>query len=221
MCGRFALKSIPKALIEVFGLEPPEAEPRPDIRPSEAAAVLLREAKTGQPGFRSLSWGLVLARSGLASKPVRVINARAETLSKKPAFREAFRHRRCLVPASGFYEWRREGRRRLPFLFAPADPAAPLVLAGIWEEGAEGSGRPGSFAIITTAANAEVRPVHDRMPVILPPSAWKDWLDPEVWEYEGLAKWLGPAKDGFFQAEALPRFDGKTDTRERSLFPAD
>jgi putative SOS response-associated peptidase YedK len=221
MCGRFALKSMPKALAEAFGLEPPETEPRPDIRPGEAAAVLSREAETGRPGFRSLAWGLVLARAGIASKPGRLINARAETLSEKPAFREAFRRRRCLVPASGFYEWRREGRKRLPFFFTPADPAAPLVLAGIREEGPERIGRPGAFAIITTEANAEVRPVHDRMPVILPPAAWKDWLDPKVRDYEDLAKWLGPAKDGFLQAAAFPRSGGETDTGGRSLFPAD
>jgi putative SOS response-associated peptidase YedK len=221
MCGRFALKSIPKTLAEAFGLESPETEPRPDIRPSEAAAVLLRAGETGRQEFRSLAWGLVLARSGIASKPVRVINARAETLPGKSAFREAFRHRRCLVPASGFYEWRREVRKRLPFFFTPADPAAPLVLAGIWEGGSERIGRPGAFAIITTEANAEARPVHERMPVILPPAAWRDWLDPDVREHEELAKWLGPAKDGFLRAMALPRPNGETCTTGRSLFPAD
>jgi putative SOS response-associated peptidase YedK len=219
MCGRFALKTIPKSLAEVFGLEPPKMEPRPDIRPSEAVPVLLREEVTGRPVFRILTWGLVLPMTGIARKPVRLINARSETLHEKPAFREAFRRRRRLVPASGFYEWRRDGRKRIPFFFTPSDPAVPLVLAGIWEESSED--RSGAFAIITTGANMEVLPVHDRMPVILPPAAWQDWLAPEARKREDVTRRLGPAGDGFLKVDALLQTDEEKEARRRSLFPAD
>jgi len=125
-----------------------------------------------------------------------LINARAETVSTTPAFRNAFRSRRCLVPASGFYEWQAEGRHKQPFWFTPED-GAPLALAGLWERWHGDEETIESFAIVTCPANADVAPVHDRMPVILPPEAWRRWLEDPVEDARALMR---PAPTGLLRA---------------------
>jgi putative SOS response-associated peptidase YedK len=105
----------------------------------------------------------------------RLANARAESIAARPAFRDAFQRRRCVVPASGFYEWETRAGRKLPWYFTPRD-GPPLALAGIWAEGTDGT--PATFALITTEACPEVARIHDRMPVALPPEAVEAWLDP-------------------------------------------
>lgn len=206
MCGRFALAEIPELLARILGLAAPKIRPRYNIAPTQAATVVVNDAESGGVAFQDLVWGLTPFWAKDTSMAARCINARAETVHEKPAFRAAYRHRRCLVPATGFYEWRREGRTKTPFYFFPADPAAPLALAGVWEDWTDGVEHRRSFSIITTAANGTMRPVHDRMPVILPESSWPRWLDPEAQNPRRLADMLAPCPDAFLECRQVGPF---------------
>lgn len=125
-----------------------------------------------------LHWGFVPAWRR-EEKPAGIVNARAETVATKPSFREAYRKRRCLVPADGFYEWRREGGRRQPFFFSLPDDR-PFALAGIWEEWRSEERVLTTFCVLTTEANERMAPIHDRMPVILDEAKAEAWLDGEA-----------------------------------------
>ncbi len=192
MCGRFALAEINRELAQAFELPVPEIAPRYNIAPSQSVTAIVNDPESGGISFQPLFWGLVPFWAKDKSLAMRCINARAETAHEKPAFRAAFRHRRCLVPASGFYEWRRESRAKTPFYFAPADSAAPLALAGLWEDWTDGTGHLRSLSILTTAANAVMSPVHDRMPVIIRAESWRLWVDPKVQNPRELAPLLTP-----------------------------
>lgn len=186
MCGRFAL-GIPKKRLEaVFGLPVPDGyAPRYNAAPGQAVAVAAPE------GFLLPRWGLVPPWAD--PDAAGLINARSETVFDKPSFRDAVRARRCLVPAQAFYEWRRQGRARQPFAFAVED-ADVFAMAGILSrrrDGATGA-EIDTLAILTCAANAVMAPVHDRMPVILPDSAWGAWLDPATQGPGGIADLLVP-----------------------------
>lgn len=104
----------------------------------------------------------------------------AESVTEKPMFREAYQKRRCLAPASGFYEWRKNGRGKIPYYFSPKNEREPLVFAGLWENWNNGNETLWSFTIITTAANDFMKPIHDRMPLILKPEFWRKWIAPEA-----------------------------------------
>ena len=192
MCGRFACSEIPKPLAEAFGLTAPDDLPaRSNIAPSMPVAALIRDDETGKPVFGWLQWGLVpfWAKEKLIGH--RMFNARAETAHEKPSFRAAFRHRRCLIPADGFYEWKKEGKRKIPHFITLTD--APMVFAGLWETWNE----PGdeilqSCTILTTEANERVRPIHDRMPVILRPEDWELWMNHRVQNRRELEHLLAP-----------------------------
>ena len=189
MCGRFTNRFTWKELHERLDLigAPLNLRPRYNVAPSQDVAV----ARTSEEGhtLSMLRWGLIPAWAKDAAIGHKLINARSETAAEKPSFRSAFRHRRCLIPADGFYEWRRRGGARQPWLFGLRDDAA-MVFAGLWERWTvpEGAALTGSLAerspgdavetctILTTAANETVAPVHGRMPVILPPVAWDAWL---------------------------------------------
>jgi putative SOS response-associated peptidase YedK len=197
MCGRYAFYSPREAIERVFGVpDSPEVEPRWNIAPTQYVPVV-RVDREGRRVLRMLRWGLVPFWSRDESIGNRMINARAETLSRNAAFREAFEQRRCLIPVSGFYEWRREGRVRTPWFIESAD-GEPFALAGLWARwrprGSGASSEPlDSCTIITTDANALVAPIHDRMPVILPPEGFAAWLDPHGHDVAVLARWLLPA----------------------------
>ena len=175
MCGRFAQKSDPKRLARQFGVaEVPAAEARYNVAPTQDI-LCVREGGEGRE-MTFLKWGLVPSWAKDASVGARLINARSETVMEKPAFREAFRRRRCIVPADGFYEWARRGDRKQPFFFRMKDEA-PFGFAGLWERWEGEAGRViNSCAILTTEANDLVRHVHDRMPVILHPEDYDLWL---------------------------------------------
>ncbi len=180
MCGRFACSKIPKILAELLDAPPPaEFEPRRNIAPSMPVCAVLRTAPSNRITCEWLRWGLTPPWARPPAAGGLLFNARAETAAVKPAFRAAFQDRRCLIPADGFYEWRKDGRRRLPYYIDL--PEAPMVFAGLWETG---RGRAGgalrSCTILTVPANAAVRDLHDRMPAILPPDAWRAWLDPRT-----------------------------------------
>lgn len=194
MCGRIVLSSAPHVLAEAFYLDVvPELGPRWNIAPGTDIAAVV--PNPGSPGnlVRMLRWGLVPPWDrGDGGRP-QMINARAETVLEKPAFREAFRHRRCLVPADGFYEWQKRDGGSQPFYFRARDHR-PLALAGLWESREQpGDRRFDTCAIVTTTANATLRPVHHRMPVILPATAWKAWLGADPDEAVDLLRLLVPA----------------------------
>ena len=186
MCGRFTLFKPAGRLSAACGVELDDIEPRYNIAPTQqvlAIAVFDDKRQAFLP-----RWGLVPSWSKDDKGAARLINARAETIAEKPSFRSAFRKRRCLVPADGFYEWKAEPGGKQPFHFRRRD-RLPFAFAGLWEKGPAGDGA----AILTTAANELLAPVHDRMPVILSPDDYVRWLDPsaEVGELQALMR---PAK---------------------------
>jgi putative SOS response-associated peptidase YedK len=175
MCGRFNLTASGEEIAEAFDLdEVPEIAPRYNIAPTQPAAVVGLNADSGRRRLNLLRWGLV--PEGAPETDRGHINARAETAWQKPSFRDAFAQRRCLVPATGFYEWQRTGARKRPWVFTLAS-GAPFAFAGLWEPPAH-EAAPATFTILTTEPNDLARTVHDRMPVILPHDAWEPWLDP-------------------------------------------
>jgi len=180
MCGRFTLTSTPEELARRFGLDAlPSVSPRYNIAPGQEVLAIRSHAGGGRAAAL-LRWGLVPAWSdpAAASASGPLINARAETAAARPAFRDAFRQRRCIVPASGFYEWANRGDFRQPYWIAPND-GMPFGIAGLWERWSAPDGaRLESCALLTTAANARVAELHDRMPAILAPADYAAWLDP-------------------------------------------
>ncbi len=179
MCGRFALFTPEEILAAMFGVEEDRFPPASyNIAPSRDVAAV-RAAPEGAAGreLALLRWGLIPSWAKDPAMGDRMINARAETASAKPAFRSAFRRRRCLLPADGFYEWQKAGTRKQPYFVRMAD-GKPFALAGLWERW-EGPGGPiASCTILTTDANALLAPIHDRMPVIVAPADFERWLDP-------------------------------------------
>jgi putative SOS response-associated peptidase YedK len=178
MCGRFSLISSPEELRDEFGIEVDQADltPRYNVAPQTAIAVI-GLAADGSRRLGMLRWGLVPWWSKDAAMGQRLINARGETLAQKPAFKEAFERRRCLVLADGFYEWRRVAGRKIPMRIRSAE-GRPIALAGVWERWRDAEGETlYSCAIVTTEATAALRPIHDRMPVILNREEREVWLD--------------------------------------------
>jgi putative SOS response-associated peptidase YedK len=199
MCGRFLLFSDAPTLAGLFDLAGfPELAPRYNIAPTQPV-VAVRSGEAGRQLVR-LRWGLVAPWA--KDTKVAPINARAETAADKPMFRAALRKRRCLVPASGFYEWLAlaGGKRKQPYCFRPGDER-PWAFAGLWERWQGPDGPVESCAILTTAANEVVRPVHDRMPVILPRQHWAAWLDPQAQDAGQLVPLLRP-----YPADALSAY---------------
>ncbi len=194
MCGRFTLRAPASVIAEQFSIfEMPEWKARYNIAPSQSVPVVrATEAAAAGRELVWLRWGLI---PGWASDPAighRLINARAESAADKPAFRAAFRRRRCLVVADGYYEWRHSGKARQPYLIAMRD-GRPFAFAGLWEtwEGPQHSAVE-SCTILTTSANVLVRPLHDRMPVIVNQEDYDLWLDPSVSATEKLSPLLRP-----------------------------
>ena len=179
MCGRFTQTFAwdqADLLLDLSG-PPLNLRPRYNVAPSQEAAVV-RADRDGRRSLSMLRWGLVPAWARDPRSGPRLINARAETARTKPSFRAAFASRRCLIPADGFYEWKREGGAKQPWLIGMKD-RGPFAFAGLWERwSAPGGGAEAmeTFAILSTAANDTVAPIHDRMPVILAPTAFGSWL---------------------------------------------
>lgn len=193
MCGRFTLFQPPEVLAEVFQLaKVPSWEPQYNIAPSQSVLTVLTSARIGnQRRSQLLRWGLIPSWAKDPTIGARLINARAETVSEKPSFRSAFRQRRCLVIADGFYEWQRQEGKKQPFYFRLQN-GEPFAFAGLWErwEAPEGETIE-SCTILTTTASQLLYPIHDRMPVILNPKDYDLWLDP-VQKSEPLQQLLRP-----------------------------
>ena len=181
MCGRFTLIEPIPWLAEILGLENPESigsvPPRYNVSPgTDVLIVRSRERETREIGITR--WGLVPFWAKDSDFGAKTINARSETASQKPAFRAAFRYKRCLIPADGFYEWAGSGRKKQPF-FIHLENRKPFAFAGLWESwtGADGSVLE-TCTILTTEANEKLSKLHHRMPVILPQDSYADWLNP-------------------------------------------
>ncbi|HET6421203.1 MAG TPA: SOS response-associated peptidase [Geobacteraceae bacterium] len=180
MCGRFTLHLPREILEEIFGVLVMRDLPRRyNIAPGQNAAVI-RVYPDGTRHLDLLRWGLVPSWAKNPAVGSRMINARSETAREKPAFRNALKYRRCIVPASGFYEWREEAGRKKP-LYLKLKDDKPMMFAGLWEHWKSTAGDTlESFAILTTGANELIKPVHDRMPLILDREDAELWLDPHV-----------------------------------------
>jgi len=177
MCGRYELHTHPAALALAFGAHFPEdMHPRYNIAPMQDVLVV-RNASDGSRECVAMRWGLVPRWAKDPSIGARMINARGESVAVKSAFRWPFEHHRCLIPADGFYEWRTLGGRKQP-LHVSMKNGAPFALAGLAERWMSAEGEVvDSCTIVTSAANALLRPVHERMPVIIAPADYERWLD--------------------------------------------
>lgn len=193
MCGRYALHSLPEVIALQFDIAAaPQLKVRYNIAPTQIAPVV----RIGEDDIREIAelrWGLIPSWSKDPSIGARLINARAETVGEKPAFRNALRRHRCLVPADGYYEWKQEGGRKQPYLLRPENGGL-FAMAGLWEQWRTPEGEAaGTFAIITSAAAGEAQRIHDRMPVIIAPGDYEAWL-------------AGPGPARLLQANSDPRF---------------
>jgi len=180
MCGRFRLSKTDKEVMKQFGVEiDPDYSPRYNISPSQQVRVLQQD-EAGLMHMRIQRWGLVPGWAKDIKIGYKMINARSETILEKPSFRTAFKKRRCLIPADGFYEWKKEGTTKQPFHFGMKDDSL-FAFAGIWEQWKSPEGAVvESCAILTTTPNDLVADVHDRMPVILPAAQYELWLTAEA-----------------------------------------
>lgn len=209
MCGRYTLSVPLSNLVDAFDVEPPEFDypPRFNIAPTQDAPVIAQDRAGRRAGL--LRWGLVPSWAKDIAIGHRLINARAETVAGKPAFRGAFKQRRCLVPADGFFEWKKteEGSggkvRKVPHWIHREDGEA-FVMAGLWERWTPPEGAPvHTFTILTTTAAPEVRELHPRMPVILPPGIAFRWIDPDTGPQE-LQSLLEPHGEGLLAQQVSP-----------------
>jgi putative SOS response-associated peptidase YedK len=204
MCGRFAQERATSELAEIFGAEDRLDAPggRFNIAPTDPAAVVVQ--RDDHRAITAYRWGLIPHWSESAKTGNRMFNARAETIDRNPAFRYAFGKRRCLVPADAFYEWQRDGTTRKPFAVVRAD-RRPMALAGLWAgwKDPDTGEVIRSFTILTTGPNELMAPIHNRMPVVVPESAWDRWLDPTRTKPRDLAELHGllvPAEDEVLDA---------------------
>ena len=181
MCGRYTHKLSWRQIAALYRLaDPPygapNLEPRYNMAPTQDAPVVRYNTQTGARSLDMLRWGLIPHWAKDPSVGNRLINARAETVASKPSFRAAFRERRCLVPASSFFEWKREGKAKQPYAIA-LKGGEPLSFAGLWENWKNPEGEwVRTFTIVTTEANELLRPLHDRMPASLDPADHAVWL---------------------------------------------
>lgn len=203
MCGRFSLTTAPDWVAEQFGLdEVPDLGPRYNIAPTQDVAVVRSKPEGTGNRLDMVRWGLIPPGAGQAAGSAPLINARSETVLEKPAFRAAFLARRCLVPADGFFEWRDLGGRKQPIYFTATD-GRPFAFAGLWERYIASDGYPlETCTILTTEPNALVRPVHDRMPVILPADAYDPWLNSADPQHD-LPPLLAPFPEDAMQSRAV------------------
>ncbi|WP_431680370.1 SOS response-associated peptidase [Kitasatospora sp. KL5] len=215
MCGRFASTNRPEDIVEVFGVrqwDPTETvAPSWNVAPTEAAYAVLDRAPKGEQRpvrqLRVLRWGLIPAWSNSPDTAVKMINARADTVHEKPAYRQAFASRRCLLPIDGYYEWQtvKEGKgrpRKQPYFVSRAD-GGMLALAGLYEFWRDRTRPPGdpdawrvTCTVVTTEAEPLLAPIHERMPLFLDPGAFDAWLDPGLSDPDELRGLLVPPPPG-------------------------
>lgn len=213
MCSRFALTAPPVAVRSLFRTANLEVfPPRYNIAPTQPV-IIVRTGLTGKREMVLVRWGLIPSWSNDPAQLSTMINARAETAAEKPSFRAAMRHKRCLVPADAFYEWTGKPGHKQPFMIglkagalAGAGDRPLMGLAGIWEHwlGADGS-EIETMAILTVPANREMTPIHDRMPLVLPPDAFDLWLDCASGSSEMVRPLLETPPDGLLSMTPVSR----------------
>jgi putative SOS response-associated peptidase YedK len=209
MCGRYVSVSSPTILAERFKAEEVRVEVHePDYNVTPRASVPVVAESQGKRVLDIVRWGLIPSWAKDTKIGDRMINARADKIASSNAYKRAFAKRRCIIPADGFYEWQKleHKKQKQPWFFRRRD-GEPLAFAGLWEvwhdpNDAAGDEAPRvrSCVIITTDANDTISPIHDRMPVVLPESAWDEWLDRENNDTERLQKLLVPAPPEEFEA---------------------
>ena len=211
MCGRYSLSTPDDVLREFFELDededlaPRSLEPRFNIAPTQEAAVIRARRDSGARVLSFLRWGLVPYWAEDLSIGSRMINARSETAAEKRAFERCFRRRRCLVPADGFYEWKKTSAGKQPYWFH-SPVGAPFAFAGLWDSWRQTDGEPlQSFTILTTEPNEVTAEIHDRMPVILDEGSYSKWLDPSIEDPADLQPLLVP-----YPADRINRYTVST-----------
>lgn len=198
MCGRYTLISAPQAIRALFRYaEQPNFPPRYNIAPTQPIAVVRLTNRQRQVVL--MRWGLLPSWVKDPKAFSLIVNARGETVLDKPSYRAAMKRRRCLIPADGFYEWKTTGASKQPY-YVRARSGAPLAFAGLWETWAGPNGEEvDTVTIVTTEANGTLRPVHDRMPVIVPPEAFDIWLDTDNVDDRTAAALIVPAPDSLLE----------------------
>lgn len=211
MCGRFSLTATPEDIEALFGLEGIEAfPPRYNIAPTQPILMIVSagrpEKGSNRPDRKAMlvRWGLIPSWAKDPKELPLLINARSETAAEKASFRAAMKRRRTLVPASGFYEWHRAGQKKSQPFWVPPAAGGVVAFGALMETWHSPDGSEiDTGAILTTAANAELAPIHDRMPLVIQPGDWTRWLDPAVDDARDVADLLAPAPDGFFAPVAV------------------
>lgn len=227
MCGRYVSVSSPALLAErlhVDEVRAADAEPDYNVTPRSEVPIVA-ETKEHRRVLDRVRWGLVPSWAKDLSVGDRLINARSEGLATKPAYRRAFERRRCLVPADGFYEWRAlpgggKRKKKQPYFIARSD-REPMAFAGLYEVWRDRSDPDAewvrSCVIVTTDANEKLAPIHDRMPVVLPETAWAEWLDPDNHDTKVLARLLVPAPSDEFLCYPVSTLVNKPDNQGPEL----
>jgi putative SOS response-associated peptidase YedK len=194
MCGRYRLSRRKQLVEEYFDSvsDEPDWSPRFNVAPTQPVPVIRQHPMEPVRELSLMRWGLVPSWARDASGAAKMINARSETASSKPAFRDSLKSRRCLIPADGFYEWARTGKSKQPYCFEVNDGEL-FALAGLWDCWKSSSGNwIKTCSILTTTPNAVASPVHDRMPVILEPGSYDLWLDPGMQNVAEISELLRP-----------------------------
>jgi putative SOS response-associated peptidase YedK len=194
MCGRYRLSRRKQIIEEHFDALSGEEDwsPRYNVAPTQPIPVIRQHPKEPVRELSLMRWGLIPSWAKDSSAAALMINARSETASTKSAFRDALKSRRCLIPADGFYEWKRNGKTRQPYCFE-VNEGKLFAFAGIWDRWKDPSGQwVKSCSILTTTPNAVISPVHDRMPVILDPDSYDLWLDPGMTNAAATSELLKP-----------------------------
>ncbi|MBW4644097.1 MAG: SOS response-associated peptidase [Goleter apudmare HA4340-LM2] len=206
MCGRFTLKQPAAAIAQAFDVQlVPDLAAQYNIAPTQMVNTVLCHLESHQRQVQQLRWGLIPSWAKDPKIGAKLINARSETVTEKPSFRSAFKRRRCLIVADGFYEWQRQQGKKQPFYFHLQD-SQPFGFAGLWEQWRSPEGQEiASCTILTTAANELLQPIHDRMPVIVAPTDYNLWLDPQVQTPETLQHILLP-----YPAQAMTAYPVST-----------
>jgi putative SOS response-associated peptidase YedK len=232
MCGRFTLTTPLEALRHLFDFaESPNLRPRYNIAPTQSVPVVRAGEGQGQNqrSLVTMRWGLVPSWAKDIKIASRMINARGETVAEKPSFRKAFRARRCLVPADGYYEWQKEDGKRQPYRVTRKD-GGPMAFAGLWErwtaKGESGGSNPVSvgdlvetFTIVTTVASESVRGLHHRMPVVIEPDDFEVWLAASGEELGPLQDLLRPSANSFAITRVSPHVNAVRNDDPQCIVP--
>ena len=197
MCGRYRLSRRKQLIHEYFDTaDEVDWEPRYNIAPSQSVGIIRQDPAQPERGFSLARWGLIPYWAKDSSIGYKLINARSETVGSKPAFREAFESRRCLIPADGFYEWQKTGKSKQPYCFEMME-RDPFAFAGLWDSWRTPDGATlETCTILTTTPNQLLADMHDRMPVILPSASYDLWLDPGFRDLAATTEMLKPYDAG-------------------------